>query len=132
AHLLRHHPPQPASDESGQVGQDPREGQAAGGGEVDGLPLRVELFLVLAEALEVVEVLAEAVGEGAGAGPYGAEGTVLQAGERRAARPDRCPPRRWRTTPLPTRPCAASCASTCASSPRARSRRGAPAPPRRS
>jgi inner membrane protein len=48
------------ADEGRDVGEDEGEREAAGAGEVARLPHRVELVLVLPQALEVVEVLAMA------------------------------------------------------------------------
>ena len=58
-----------------------RQSEPAWRCEVDRLPNGIPLLLVLPQPLEVVEVLAEAVGQGAGAVPQGAEVAVLQAGE---------------------------------------------------
>src|SRR5437879_11316087 len=80
--LLRDDSSQSARDQGSEVGEDPRKGKTSWGSEVGWLPDRIELLLVLAETLEVVEVLTEAVGQGADAHPDGTEGTVLETGER--------------------------------------------------
>src|ERR1700687_2394588 len=58
-----------ARDEGCDVGQHPRQRQAAGAGQVARLPDRVELLLVLVEALKVVEVLAVPEHQGPQAAP---------------------------------------------------------------
>jgi hypothetical protein len=63
--LLRHHAAQAAGDQGGDVEQDAGQGDAGRRDEVARLPDRTELRLVLAQPLEVVEMLAVAEDQGA-------------------------------------------------------------------
>src|SRR5262245_13951117 len=83
--LLRYHPPEPAADESRDIRQHQRKGEAAGAGEIARLPDRVELVLVVAQALEVVEVLAVAEDQGAETAPQRRDRPCLQACQGRHA-----------------------------------------------
>src|SRR5262245_2416233 len=72
-------------DEHGHVDQDAGQGDAAGRHEIARLPHRIELRLVTAQSLEVVEVLAMPEHEIAHAMPGGRERVALETGERRHA-----------------------------------------------
>src|SRR5215469_14291021 len=74
-----------AGDQYGNVHQHARQGYAAAGNEVFGLPLRIELGLVAPQPLEVVEVLAVAEYEVADAVPGGRQGMSVETRERRHA-----------------------------------------------
>ena len=78
---LQEDPPVAARDERRDVGEDARQREAAGIGQIARLPDRVELLLVGAQPLEVVERLAVAVDEAARPSPRAAT-----TGE--ASRPD--------------------------------------------
>src|SRR5260221_12745117 len=76
--LLRHDAGEAATNQGSEIREDSRQGKAPGRGEVGGLPDRIVLVLVLAKALEVIEVLAESISEGADALPDRAEVAVLE------------------------------------------------------
>src|ERR1051326_3466191 len=58
--LLREHSSQSAADQRGELRQNPGQRETAGRCDVRRLPHRIEFLFVLAQSLEVVEVLAEA------------------------------------------------------------------------
>src|SRR5436190_8614815 len=71
-------------DQRGDVGEDAGEdeaAEAAGAGEVAGLPDAVEFVFVVAQALEVVEVLAVTEDEGSEPAAERGEGSRFEAGE---------------------------------------------------
>ncbi|VTR70982.1 hypothetical protein DESC_880008 [Desulfosarcina cetonica] len=71
----------PTGNQLHQVGQDQRQGQAAGGSQVARLPHRPELVLVLPEPFEIVEVTAAVRQKCAQSTPQGRQGVVGQAAE---------------------------------------------------
>src|SRR6202035_3755611 len=81
--LLGEPAPEAARAQRRDVGQHPRQRQPAGAGQVTRLPDRVELLLVLVEALEVVEVLAVTEHQGPQAAPQRRDRPPLETRERR-------------------------------------------------
>src|SRR6185312_10506049 len=74
-----------AGNQHGDVHQHARQGDAAAGDEVLGLPVRIELGLVAAQPLEVIEMLTVAEYEIADAVPGGREGMSVETRQRRHA-----------------------------------------------